>query len=134
MLRFGFLPSDFHPMLLMLGDAADFAELAALLRRYAAARAPLRLEAQGFARAAAGTQVLLTPEGGTPGLWRIMPEAPAFRWTLDARLAAGFAAQAAAVAAPGLRAGSELLEAGARGEVPVKLSRGEYTDDFLRDD
>jgi hypothetical protein len=29
------------------------------------------------------------------------------------------------------KSGSEILEVGSEGEIPVKISRGEFTDDFL---
>jgi hypothetical protein len=35
MLRVGFLPSDFNPMMLMLGEAEDLRLLAGVLRRFA---------------------------------------------------------------------------------------------------
>ena len=35
MMRIGFLPSDFNPMVLMLGEAEDLRLLAAVLRRFA---------------------------------------------------------------------------------------------------
>jgi hypothetical protein len=31
------------------------------------------------------------------------------------------------------KSGSEILEVGSEGEIPVKVSRGEFTDDFLID-
>ena len=30
-----------------------------------------------------------------------------------------------------IKSGSEILELGSEGEIPVKVSRGEFTDDFL---
>ena len=38
MLRIGFLPSDFNPMVLMLGEADDLRLLAGVLRRFARER------------------------------------------------------------------------------------------------
>jgi hypothetical protein len=29
------------------------------------------------------------------------------------------------------KSGSEIIEVGSEGEIPVKISRGEFTDDFL---
>ena len=43
MLRIGFLPSDFNPMLLMLGEAEDFRALAGVLRRFARDGGSVRL-------------------------------------------------------------------------------------------
>ena len=52
MLRVGFLPSDFNPMMLMLGDAEDFRLLAGVLRRFAHERTDVRLKELGFCIAA----------------------------------------------------------------------------------
>ena len=43
MLRVGFLPSDFNPMMLMLGEAEDLRLLAGVLRRFVHERTDVRL-------------------------------------------------------------------------------------------
>ena len=43
MMRIGFLPSDFNPMVLMLGEAEDFWALAGVLRGFARAPSELRV-------------------------------------------------------------------------------------------
>ena len=129
MLRLGFLPSDFNPMLLILGEAEDFRRLAAALRRFAADPAPVRLDALPGAHAATG--LTLIPAEPAAGL--VPPAAPGagFAWRLDPFTATDFAARAARLARPGRDAGSDFLTCGTAEEIPVKLSRGEYTDDFL---
>jgi hypothetical protein len=121
MLRIAFLPSDFNPMVLALGEAEDLHRLAATLRRFAREPAEVPLEA---------SQVTLT---GTDGPLGIHPagEPGAFLWRLDAALAQNFADRIDALAQPARLAGSELLECTTEEEIPVKVSRGEYTDDFL---
>ncbi len=126
MLRIGFLPSDFHPMLLILGEAEDFRSLAAILRRFAVDRAPVALHA--LPGIAASVALSLAPSA-VAGLAR--RDAADFVWRLDAATASDFAARAAALAAPLLRAGADFRTCGGIDEIPVKLSRGEYTDDFL---
>ena len=42
MLRYEYMPSDFHPLFLFLGEAADLAALAKLLRRFAENPVPTR--------------------------------------------------------------------------------------------
>ena len=69
-----------------------------------------------------------------PGPLGIHPASGAFVWRLDAALADAFADQVDQLAAPSRAAGSELLECTTEEEIPVKVSRGEYTDDFLRGD
>jgi hypothetical protein len=53
---------------------------------------------------------------------------------VGAEQAARFAARIDALAAPSRTAGSELLQCTTGEEIPVKLSRGEYTEDFLMND
>ena len=48
MLRVGFLPSDFNPMLLILGEAEDLRLLAGVLRRFARELSDVRLDQLGF--------------------------------------------------------------------------------------
>jgi hypothetical protein len=127
MLRFGFLPSDFNPMVLMLGEADDLGALAAVLRDFATAPREMRLETLGFCAAAKGTRLMLAP--GEGGLHRVGSDHDAFAWSLDAARALDGAALLEALAAPDRPAGSVLLEEGA---VALKVSRGEYTEDFLR--
>ncbi len=122
MLRVGFLPSDFNPMVLMLGEAEDLHRLAATLRHFARERAETRIER---------SSVSLTASDGPLGI-HPATEPDAFVWRLDAARAASFADQIAALAHPARLAGSEILECSIEEEIPVKVSRGEYTDDFLR--
>jgi hypothetical protein len=128
MMRIGFLPSDFNPMLLMLGEAEDFRALGGVMRGFARKPVDTRLDTLGFC-APRGTQVVLTASDGPAGIH----PAPGggLIWRIDAQRAAGFAVQVDALAEPGRLAGSEILECRTEDETPVKLSRGEYTDDFL---
>jgi hypothetical protein len=132
MLRFSYLPSDFHPMLLVLGEAEDLRKLATLLRLTVASGEAKGLETASFA-APSDTRVVITAGEAPVGL---RPDATAanqksFRWRLDAALVREFAAKLEALGAPGRKAGSEELVADSPGETLVKVSRGEFTDDFL---
>src|SRR5262249_1422015 len=134
MLRFSYLPSDFHPMLLLLGEAEDLMKLATLLRLTVASGEAKELETASFA-APSDTRVVITAGEGPLGLG-LRPDAMAgtqksFRWMLDAALARGYAAKLKALGAPGAKAGSGELFAARLGRTPVKVSRGEVTDDFL---
>ena len=129
MLRIGYLPSDYNPMLLMLGEAEDLRLLAAVLRRFARDPSDLCMNQLGFC-AVSGTQVTLTASSGAPGI-EVLPQAGAFLWRLDAERADEFADQIDGLAQPARLAGSEMLECTTGEEIPVKVSRGEYTDDFL---
>jgi hypothetical protein len=133
MLRLGFLPSDFNPMLLMLGEAEDLRALAGVLRRFAREGGTVALDELAFC-AAWRTRVMLTTAGSdtgeAPGLHPV-DGGSCFEWRLDAVRATAFAGQVETLAALGRVAGSELLECGIDEEITVKISRGEYTEDFL---
>ena len=128
MMRIGFLPSDFNPMILMLGEAEDCRALGGVLRRFARDGADVAFADLGFCQVAA-TDVLLTAAPGPAGvqrceghafIWRVPPETwpPTSRndWTTWRNRDAS----------PGRRQ----LDCGTEDGITVKVSRGEYTDDF----
>ena len=122
MLRIKFLPSDFNPMVLVLGEAEDLHRLAATLRNFAGKPAEMPLE---------HSRICLTASVGPLGI-HSAGEPGAFLWRLDAAHAETFADQIDSLAQPSRVAGSEVLECTTEEEIPVKVSRGEYTEDFLR--
>jgi hypothetical protein len=131
MLRIGFLPSDFNPMLLMLGEPEDLRALGGVLRQFARNGGAVRLDALTFCAATRGTRVTLSDGAGSPGLHPAPDAADAFVWRLNADRAAAFADLIDDLATGSRKAGSELLECTQEEEIAVKVSRGEYTDDFL---
>jgi hypothetical protein len=130
MLRIGFLPSDFNPMVLMLGEAEDLRLLAGVLRRFGREQADVRLDELGFCTTVR-TAITLTTSPGTAGIQTVADDVGCLVWRLDAERASAFADQIDQLAAPSRAAGSEILECTTEEEIPVKVSRGEYTDDFL---
>ena len=130
MLRVGFLPSDFNPMVLMLGESEDLRCLAGVLRQFSRSLGSVRLDELAFC-AASGTRLTLVAADAAAGLQRAVDDADHWQWRLDAAQAAAFADQVEELATPGRLAGSEVLQSGSADDVPVKVSRGEYTDDFL---
>lgn len=131
MLRIGFLPSDFNPMVLMLGEAEDLRLLAAVLRRFSRDSTDVQLDRLGFC-SAARTAITVTASPGAPGIQPATDDGSRFVWRLDTERSSAFADQIDQLATASLTAGSELLECTTEEEIPVKVSRGEYTDDFLR--
>jgi hypothetical protein len=129
MMRIGFLPSDFNPMILMLGEAEDCRALGGVLRRFARDGEDVALGELGFCQVV-GNDVLLTAAPGPAGVQPCRQHA--FIWRLPRDLAAGFAERLDDLAEPGRIAGSEELDCGTADGIAVKVSRGEYTDDFLR--
>ena len=121
MLRIGFLPSDFNPMVLVLGESEDLHRLAATLRHFAREPADAPLETSCICLTASDGPLGIHP-AAAPG---------AFLWRLDSAHAHAFADQIDSLAQPTRLAGSEILECTTEEEIPVKISRGEYTEDFL---
>jgi hypothetical protein len=130
MLRYGFLPSDFHPMVLFLGEAEDLRRFAGLMRDFSRQGRDVEMAALPFLQAADPTPVLLTTSGGKPGMRAVPGAARSFVWTLEPWQAALFCDMVGELTQPGCRSGSVFLEA-ATDEIRVKVSLGEYTDDFL---
>lgn len=131
MLRYSFLPSDYHPMVLMLGEAQDMRVLSGVLRRFS--RAPQRVEFSSVeAFAPSDTQITLTPAAAEPlGMYPLSLKDKRLRWSLDAAAAELFADMVDELAVPGRRSGAERLACGDYREIPVKVSRGEFPDDYL---
>jgi hypothetical protein len=128
MMRIGFLPSDFNPMILMLGEAEDCRALGGVLRRFARDRADVAFGDLGFCQVA-GMDVRLTAAPGPAG---VQPAGrQAFLWRVPPEMATGFADRLDDLAEPERIAGSEALDCGTADGIAVKVSRGEYTDDFL---
>ncbi len=129
MLRFGFLPSDFNPMVLMLGEADDLRALAVVLRGFARAPAETPLGTLAFCAAVNRTRLVLLPATEALGLAPLQGDGHDFAWRLDPASAERCADSIDALIQPDRPSGSEVLEEGA---VALKVSRGEYTDDFLQ--
>ena len=127
MMRIGFLPSDFNPMVLMLGEAEDCRALGGVLRRFARDGKDVAFRDLGFCRMVRADLTLTAsgePMGVTQGPRGLV-------WRLTGDLAEGFAERLDDLGAPGRVAGSEELGCGTEDGIAVKVSRGEYTDDFL---
>jgi hypothetical protein len=128
MMRIGFLPSDFNPMILMLGEAEDCRALGGVLRRFARDGADVTFTDLRFCQLV-GTDLRLTAATGPAGIEH--SDGTAFIWRIPPEIAAGFAERLDDLADPARVAGSESLDCGTEDGIAVKVSRGEYTDDFL---
>lgn len=130
MLRIGFLPSDFNPMVLMLGEAEDFRALAGVLRYFARDPIDTRIDRLAFCRPG-GSALTVALAVDQTGVARHPADPDGFLWRLHADQAQDFADLVEGLAHPTRVAGSEFLACGTEEEIPVKISRGEYTEDFL---
>jgi hypothetical protein len=129
MLRFEYMPSDFHPLFLFIGEGPDLAALAKLLRRFADSPQEMSV-AERIPGAASRADLILAPADGEFGM---RDTGGKFRWNLNNWQAAQIAERIELLTPKDNKSGSEILEVGSEGEIPVKVSRGEFTDDFLID-
>jgi hypothetical protein len=129
MLRFEHMPSDFHPLFLFIGEGADLAALAKLLRQFADDPQEISI-AEGIPGAKSRAGLMLAPGDGEFGMRDIGGR---FVWKLNSWQAARIAERIELLTPRDNKSGSEILEVGSEGEIPVKVSRGEFTDDFLID-
>lgn len=131
MLRYDHLPSDFHPLFLFLGDSEDLAALAAVLRSFAGNPRALVLD-KHLPGSQSRTTVTLVPEDGEHGDFGLKAnDQGGFRWGLNAWQAQQIAERIEALTPAEQKSGSDIIELGVEGEIPIKVSRGEFTDDFL---
>ncbi|MER7010240.1 hypothetical protein ABT324_02270 [Saccharopolyspora sp. NPDC000359] len=131
-LRFDHMPSDFHPLFLFLGDSADLAALADLLRKFAEHPRPVDVR-EALPGAGGRSRLTLVPGDGPVARYglRAVPGEGTFTWVLNAWQADQVATRIGSLADNGLRSGNDIIELGLDGEIPVKVSKGEFTDDFL---
>lgn len=132
MLRFDHMPSDFHPLFLFLGDSDDLASLADLLRQFSGDPRPV--DVRGSLPSAGGRSGLkIIPGEGldAPYGLRAAQGDDTFTWMLNAWQADQIATRIESLTANGLKSGNDIIELGLDGEIPVKVSKGEFTDNFL---
>jgi hypothetical protein len=127
MLRFEYMPSDFHPLFLFLGEGADLAALANLLRRFAENPQSIAV-AERIPGATSRDELVLAPADDQFGMRDLGGR---FAWKLTGWQAERIAERIELLTPRDNKSGSEILEIGSDGEIPVKVSRGEFTDDFL---
>jgi hypothetical protein len=127
MLRYEYMPSDFHPLFLFLGEAPDLAALARLLRRFAENPMPIAV-AERIPGTTSRDALVLTPADDGFGMRDLGGR---FAWRLTPWQAERMAERIELLTQSDTKSGSEILELGSEGEIPVKVSRGEFTDDFL---
>jgi hypothetical protein len=130
MLRFDYLPSDFNPMFLFLGERQDLQTLANLLRSFAEDPRQLDVREQ-LTTATSRSTLRLLPAEGEGGDCGMKEGCDGFRWGLNAWQAEKIAERIEALTPADRKSGSDIIELGVEGEIPVKVSLGEFTDDFL---
>jgi hypothetical protein len=127
MLRFEYMPSDFQPIFLFIGEGPDLAALAKLLRRFAENPQEI-VVGETIPDAKWSAPLTLAPADGEFGMRDL---GGTFSWKLNDWQAARIAERIDLLTPADNKSGSEIFEVGSEGEIPVKVSRGEFTDDFL---
>ena len=130
MLRFDHLPSDFNPLFLFLGEKEDLAMLAKLLRSFAGSPRPLDVK-DHLVGAKSRTTLRLMPAASGADDFGLRRDEDGFRWVLNSWQALKIAERIEALIPAQQKSGSDIIELGVEGEIPVKISLGEFTDDFL---
>jgi hypothetical protein len=127
MLRFEYMPSDFQPIFLFIGEGPDLADLARLLRRFAEKPQEIAV-GETIPGAKWSAPLMLAPADGAFGMRDLDGK---FSWNLNDWQATRIAERIDLLRPADHKSGSEIFEVGSEGEIPVKVSRGEFTDDFL---
>ena len=131
MLRFSLMPSDFHPLVLVLGEGADIERLADTLRAFAKRLQDVELGSPDYL-VSSDTRIRITQTPGPRGVHAVADDKYDLLWRLDADQADRFATLLTTLAAAERLAGSEHLDCGVEGEIPVQVSKGEFAEDFLK--
>ena len=136
MLRMGFMPSDFHPVVLVLGQAEDLMILADALEKFSQVGGTMHLNDQGLF--SSDTKIVVEEceidSGIKLGLWQSTPGSFDLIWRIPKRYAWIFSNEIADLSTSGEKAGSASLECDVLGEIKVKVSIGEWEDHYLTDD
>lgn len=136
MLRMSFMPCDFHPILLVLGDTDDLLNFSRTLRGFSKNGRTTSLNDAGlFSTDSTVTLSEINLDMGVkPGLWPSGKATGDLIWRIPKSYAAVFADDVADLANSGDLAGSALLECEVANEIKVKVSVGEWEDHYLTDD
>ena len=134
MLRLGYMASDFHPKLLVLGEQAELGRVAELLSKFSDSGSEVRLVRDCVMQAASTEVVIREPERDAQlGLSAANADAANVHliWRLTRDRAAEFSDEIEALVNSGVSSGSVNLECGNLDEIKVVVSFGEWDDDFL---
>ena len=105
MLRFEYMPSDFHPLFLFIGESSDLAALAKLLRRHAD-QPQLIVVAERIPGAVSCSELMLAPADAEFGMREIGGK---FIWKLNGWQATRIAERIELLTPPDNKSGSEML-------------------------
>lgn len=127
MLRFDHMTSDFHPIYLFLGESRDLKALSDFLRQFAGQPRTMSVS-DHIPDSKSRTKLSLVPTEHDFGMRAVDDQ---YEWRLNAWQAGEIADRIDVLTPEENKSGSDIFEVGMEGEIPVKVSRGEFTDDFL---
>lgn len=132
MLRFDHMPSDFHPIFLFLGTKDELAEVAQVLEDFSENPREIDLR-EAISDTEGQSQLKIVHAEGMEAPYGMRPtdDEKQYQWVLNAWQAGEIAKRVRALTPPELKSGNDIVEMGLEGEIPVKFSRGEFTDNFL---
>lgn len=131
MLRIHYMPSDFHPLLLIVGERSDVLQLQRLFEDLSFKTTKTDMHELEFVAANSYPVVLifsdaqkvngLALQGGNKGMW----------WEINPRTALTFANEIGEALRAGNNSGSCFLEIGYIGEIRAKVVFEEFDDSYL---
>jgi hypothetical protein len=130
-LRFVYLPDAYEPTVVLWGPATAILILGSLLKELTASPRPIRLSKIDFCLPVDNTEMVIWLGARALGMRPPEGKKRILRWELDPARAEHFARLLDVVAGTGSPC-HHYLECDAKGELTVKVSIGEYGDDFPR--
>lgn len=135
MLRMSFMPSDFHPILLILGAKPELIKFSNILEDFSKKGTNVSLTDSGVFSTDTSVELLEIKAGSNdaPGVWRSPDDDNKLIWKLPKNFAWIFGNEVANLAMSGECAGSVTLECEVLNEIRIKVSVGEWEDHYLTD-
>ena len=133
MIRYGYLPSDFHPQFLILGDRQEIIGLMEEILDFSENGKCRTIENAAQMATRNGAVLTLLSSDLSEGLVKTNA-GNEFEWRLDRDHACIFVSMIEEMIKTNLPSGSVFLELNHDTGIPVKVSFGEYTETFLLDD
>jgi hypothetical protein len=132
MLRFHYMPSDFHPLLLIVGERSDVSQLQDFFAELASN--PRDVDVDELSCATSVTHHVTIKFVDTPrgrGLALHGNNQRRLDWEIDSETAVVFAEELTDCLESGTKSGSCFLEIGYVGETRAKVMFGEFDDSYL---
>ncbi|QLM09559.1 hypothetical protein HVV52_18225 [Escherichia fergusonii] len=132
MMRCHYLPSDFHPLLLIVCEREELTLLSALLTTFAKDEISLAINEQSFVEYCSSPLIIeKVAIGDGVGITKPDYSTQPLHWKLEKHIAAEYSATLEELAGQGTLSGSCFLEIGYIDEVRVKVTFGEFDDSWL---